>query len=128
MVSFVADAYDLFVMNVVLVVLGCEFQDPDSKSMCSLETEYKSMLATAVLVGSIIGQLVFGVLADYIGRRKGFIATLSLLIIGAALSAGSVGSTTAGLFGMLAASRAILGIGQYNQQSTLRSSIKQLIH
>ena len=57
-VGFMCDAYDLFIMSVVLVVLGCDFAQPDDPSntshvACYLPPESKSALATAVLVGSV---------------------------------------------------------------------------
>ena len=57
-VGFMCDAYDLFVMNVVLVVLGCDFEQADDNGntqhvACFLPTKSKSALATAVLVGSV---------------------------------------------------------------------------
>ena len=57
-VGFMCDAYDLFVMNVLLVVLGCDLavaDDPANTShvACFLSPSNKSALATAVLVGSV---------------------------------------------------------------------------
>ena len=72
----------------------------------------------------IAGQLTFGVLADYLGRRRGFIATLTLLIVGASLSAAAhdVGALT--LFTVLALCRFILGVGvggEYPLSATVSS-------
>jgi PHS family inorganic phosphate transporter-like MFS transporter len=101
--GFTADAYDLFIMNLVLVLLKYTYDnESDSDS---------SILADAVLAGSVIGQLLFGILADRLGRRKGFIATLSLLTVGATLSACSFSLGSVGVFGMLAFWRFILGVG-----------------
>ena len=57
-VGFMCDAYDLFVMNVLLVVLGCDLAEADDPNntghvACFLSPENKSALATAVLVGSV---------------------------------------------------------------------------
>ena len=176
-VGFLCDAYDLFIMNVVLVVLGCDaaagrdgqHNDDNAQSVaCFLSPQTKSLLATAVLVGSvsltlqqcsartarlcdtdppplhgrgccvyvcgrlcvrafsaqIVGQLMFGVLADYLGRRRSFIATLSLLVVGAALSSASrdVGALSA--FAWLAVARFVLGVGvggEYPLSATVSS-------
>jgi hypothetical protein len=64
--GFAADAYDLFVMNSVLVVLS--FADPEAVSD---QNGGKGLVATIVLVGSVIGQILFGLIADRIGRRRG---------------------------------------------------------
>ena len=100
--GFMCDAYDLFVMNMVMVVLSYDYAETDSD---------RSLIAGAVLAGSVVGQLLFGVLADYIGRRKGFIATLSLLIVGAAMSAAAVDTKHMSVFAMLALWRFVLGVG-----------------
>jgi MFS family permease len=56
--------------------------------MVILEQQYgkgevnKGYISSAVLIGAVFGQLTFGYLADKIGRRKGFIATLTLVILG----------------------------------------------
>jgi MFS family permease len=45
--------------------------------MVVLQAEYgaeniqKGAIAAAVLIGAVVGQLLFGILADRIGRRKG---------------------------------------------------------
>ena len=57
-VGFLCDAYDLFIMNVVLVVLGCDLATADDADntagvACFLSPGDKSLLATAVLVGSV---------------------------------------------------------------------------
>jgi hypothetical protein len=58
-VGFFSDAYDLLVINIVLIILTSiyEFTAPD-----------KSIVTTSALVGAVFGQLSFGVLADIIGR------------------------------------------------------------
>lgn len=48
-VGFFADAYDLFVINVVMIILG---------KMFTITHFDKSMVSTAALVGTMIGQLV----------------------------------------------------------------------
>jgi MFS family permease len=63
------------------------------------------------LAGAIVGQLFFGSMADLIGRRKVFIMTCSMVIIGALLS--SLAQDTQGSFGIysqISFWRFILGI------------------
>lgn len=129
--GFMCDAYDLFIMNVVLVVMGCEYgvtssdTEPSSpSSVCELSARDKSVLASAVLVGSIVGQLLFGVLADGVGRRRGFILTLSILIVGATLSALAQPVLSLDLFAVLALARFVLGVGvggEYPLSATVSS-------
>ena len=72
----------------------------------------------------IAGQLSFGVLADYLGRRRGFIVTLSLLILGASLSAAAHRVGDLSLFVVLSLCRFILGVGvggEYPLSATVSS-------
>eukprot|EP00048_Salpingoeca_helianthica_P015817 m.228761 g.228761 ORF g.228761 m.228761 type:complete len:482 (+) comp17589_c0_seq1:282-1727(+) len=101
-VGFLADAYDLFVINIVLVVLA----DIDPQT-----DEDKSMVASTALWGAVAGQLIFGTLADYIGRRKVLITTVILITLGAILSATCVKSTRFTLYQQLAVYRFLLGFG-----------------
>jgi len=106
--GFMCDAYDLFVINLVLVLLR---MDPGASSTSSPSKSFEGLLADAVLIGSIMGQLIFGVLADQIGRRKGFIATLTLLTVGALLSATVQDTGSMTLYHWLALWRFVLGVG-----------------
>lgn len=106
-VGFFTDSYDLFVMNMLNVVFAAEYVTyyPDS---------VKTRLSTAALVGAIVGQIVFGFLADRLGRRLGLVTTSALLISGAATSAvGFWGeyNEAVGLFWALTLFRFVLGIG-----------------
>ncbi|KAL1923138.1 uncharacterized protein VTP21DRAFT_9514 [Calcarisporiella thermophila] len=73
--------------------------------------EVASRISYALFVGALIGQVGFGLICDRIGRKVGLISTTILVIVGAALSAASSGSTPEGLFWMLVISRGILGVG-----------------
>ena len=113
--GFLADAYDLFVVNLVIVVLTFDQ---------SVSAGDKSLIATAVLVGSIIGQLSFGYIADVSGRRIAFIITVALLIVGSTLSALAVPIGAVSLFLVLAAARFVLGVGvggEYPLSATVSS-------
>ena len=71
-----------------------------------------------------MGQLSFGVLADFLGRRRSFIATLSLLVLGAAASAAAAPVGGVSLFLCLAAARFVLGVGvggEYPLSATVSS-------
>ena len=72
----------------------------------------------------IVGQLVFGVVADYLGRRRSFVATLSLLVLGAALSSASHQLGPMSLLLALALGRFVLGVGvggEYPLSATVSS-------
>ena len=47
---------------------------------------FKSVLSSAALIGAVIGQLTFGALADWMGRRIIFLITGSTIVLGSLLS------------------------------------------
>jgi len=105
--GFLADAYDLFVINLVLRLLRDEYPEYTASRVQQLEGQ----LAAAALVGSIIGQLTAGLLADMIGRKFIFIATATLITIGSIGSSTCVDSPHVTVYTRIALWRFILGLG-----------------
>ncbi|RLN55636.1 hypothetical protein BBP00_00008409 [Phytophthora kernoviae] len=104
-VGFFNDAYYLFVMNVINVVLTEQYgEDIYTSSM-------KSTVSAAVLIGAVVGQLLFGYLGDVFGRRVNMIATCFLLIFGGILCTVSYGGSAKGTLWFLVVARFVLGIG-----------------
>ena len=68
-------------------------------------------MAAAALLGSIIGQLVAGSLADVLGRKSLFVATAALISIGSIGSAFCSDSDTFSIYGQIACWRFFLGAG-----------------
>ena len=85
--GFLADAYDLFVINLVLRLLRDEYPHYVSNG---LAPQLEGQVASAALVGSILGQIIAGSTADVVGRKVIFVATAALITIG------SVGSSFCG--------------------------------
>ncbi|TDH74397.1 hypothetical protein CCR75_005202 [Bremia lactucae] len=103
--GFFNDAYDLFIMNIINVVLTEQYgKDVYTSTM-------KSWLSAAALIGAVVGQLLFGYLGDVFGRRVNMIATCGLLIIGGILCTVAYGGSASGTLWFLFAARLILGIG-----------------
>lgn len=103
--GFFNDAYDLFVMNVVNVVLTEQYTKK------TYTTNMKSSVSAAALIGAIIGQVLFGVLGDVFGRRITMIATCGLLIIGGILCTVAYAGSAIYTLYFLVVARGILGIG-----------------
>lgn len=111
-VGFMTDAYDLFVIGIVLVII---------RRLYGENTTAEALLATAVLIGTTIGQLFFGIMGDKISRRKMFFITLIIITVMAFLCALAFPANqyiylTLGLF------RTILGFGiggEYPLSATL---------
>lgn len=100
-----ADGYDLQVINIVTAILNYLHPDimtPQAMGWCTSMT----------LLGVVIGQLCFGFFADLVDRRTGSVATVSLTIIGAGLSACvTEQGGFLGLAGDLGICRFLLGLG-----------------
>jgi len=121
--GFLADAYDLYIIGQVQTVLFKQYPvDEDEKE------HFKSLLSSAALVGAIIGQLVFGSLADWLGRKVIFVVTGCTIVLGSILSASAqaslFGSDERQIFYQIALGRLILGIGiggEYPLSATIAS-------
>jgi len=82
------------------------------------KTQYTSSSAqqnvtSIAFVGTVVGQLFFGWMSDHYSRKWALMASTCILILFAALSAGSYGyhGSITGLFQALTAYRFLLGIG-----------------
>jgi len=94
--GFFTDAYDLFVIGIVVVLLKPEW---------GLSTTQVSLLNSVTLAASAVGAIVFGRIADILGRKK--IYGYEVLI----LAVGALASAFAPNFWFLLVCRAVLGIG-----------------
>ncbi|TAQ84379.1 hypothetical protein B7494_g7296 [Chlorociboria aeruginascens] len=74
-------------------------------SSLGLNTKQVSLVSSGVPLGAVGGALLLGPINEAVGRRMAIIISLILYTIGAALEAGSIS------FGMMVASRVILGLG-----------------
>ena len=77
--------------------------------------------ASLYLSGEVIGALVFGRLADTLGRRRLFILTLGIYLLGNALTAASTGFT------FFALTRLAAGVGIGGEYAAINSAIDELI-
>ncbi len=110
--GFLADAYDLFVINLVLRLLREEYPEYGNSGMLHA---YEGSVASAALFGSILGQIVAGSLADIIGRKKIFVATALLISVGSIGSSLAVNNSTMtggmSIYGCISIWRFLLGAG-----------------
>eukprot|EP01065_Artemidia_motanka_P036296 TRINITY_DN44202_c0_g1_i1.p1 TRINITY_DN44202_c0_g1~~TRINITY_DN44202_c0_g1_i1.p1 ORF type:complete len:457 (+),score=94.94 TRINITY_DN44202_c0_g1_i1:63-1433(+) len=103
--GFMLDQYNLFVIGTVLLTMEVA---PGVGRPTAAE---KSILPSVKLVGAIAGQLGFGAAADLVGRRRAFLGTLLLVVIGAYGSAASQPSFGVDTYAMLAVWQFVLGVG-----------------
>jgi MFS family permease len=77
--------------------------------------------ASLYLFGEVVGALVFGRLADRLGRRQLFLITLGIYLLGNALTAASTG------FLFFALTRVVAGAGIGGEYAAINSAIDELI-
>jgi MFS family permease len=79
------------------------------------------LAGTIYLVGQVVGSLVFGRLSDRLGRKKLFIITLAIYLVGSGLAGLSFNME------MLFAFRFIAGLGIGGEYAAINSAIDELI-
>ena len=94
--GFFTDAYDLFVIGTVSTIVSAQWQ---------LSTTQTSWVTGAAILGAFFGAIVFGRVADVIGR-KAVSATVACVMIVGAISSAFAHDVT-----WLIASRFLLGLG-----------------
>lgn len=94
--GFFTDAYDLFVIGIAVSIL---------KTQWHLSVTQVSLLSSTTLAASAVGAILFGRIADMIGRKRMYGYEVLILAVGAVASAFSPS------IGWLIAFRILLGIG-----------------
>ncbi|TFK45742.1 MFS Git1p-related glycerophosphoinositol and glycerophosphocholine permease [Heliocybe sulcata] len=103
------------------------------------QNNYSTILSSLAFVGTIIGMLSFGYLADKVGRKFGMMFATGIVAIFSGLSAASHGANGSlnGMLAMLSACRLLLGIGigaeyscgavaaaEQSEEGTIRKSVQ----
>ena len=65
-VGFFTDAYDIFAVNIAATMIGYVY----GKGNAGLNPNQDLGLKVATPIGTLVGQLLFGWLADVVGRKK----------------------------------------------------------
>ena len=102
----------------IVGALGPRLQDKASLGLTEADI---GALASAYLIGAVLGALGFGWLTDRFGRKLIFFATLGIYVAGVALSA------IAWDFWSLAVFRVITGIGIGGEYAAINSAIDELV-
>ncbi|PVH95353.1 inorganic phosphate transporter 1-4 /Pi cotransporter [Periconia macrospinosa] len=115
-IGFLTDSFGLFCLNVVTPMIGYVYwhrqHDPDGK-VPSLPPGIKTAMMCSTLAGTMIGQIVFGFAADFLGRRKMYGLELVIIIVGTMLMLMSSNGehNSMAIEGWLIAWRAVMGLG-----------------
>jgi PHS family inorganic phosphate transporter-like MFS transporter len=107
-IGFFTDAYDIFAINLVAAMLGyIYFIDNKSKLPANVDTAVK----VAASVGTMVGQFVFGWLADKVGRKRMYGVELIIIIVATIGQSLSANSPALSVWSAIVFWRLILGIG-----------------
>jgi PHS family inorganic phosphate transporter-like MFS transporter len=104
--GFLSDAYDLFVINQVLPLLRSEYPELNQGDGIA-----EGLVASSALIGSVLGQICAGSMADVYGRKIIFILTAFLIIVGSIGAACAQNWPSFNVYHQLAFWRFILGAG-----------------
>lgn len=104
-VGFLTDSYDVFTINLGIAMMSYVFWHGDMPSTIS------TILKVSTSVGTIIGQIGFGTLADVVGRKKVYGLELILMIIATALQCLIGSSPAVNFFIVLTIYRVVMGVG-----------------
>lgn len=108
-IGFFTDAYDLFIINIVMLILGCIYCK-DNKN--SVPVYIDTILKASGQVGTLLGQVIFGILADRFGRKRMYGIELMIMITATCASALSANLVSGfSIFTVLGIWRLILGFG-----------------
>jgi MFS family permease len=109
-----------------ITVAGAVAAQLTSKDGLGLSTTQVGLMATIYLAGEVVGALWFGSLSDKLGRKKLFIVTLAVYLVGSGLTAFTLNNGT-GWIVFLYATRFIAGMGIGGEYAAINSAIDELI-
>jgi len=105
-VGFFTDAYDIFAINIASTMLGYVY---GKKQALNKQQDLGVKIATPV--GTLVGQLLFGWLADIVGRKKMYGVELMIIIVATFAQALSANGHAVHIIGVLVVWRFIMGVG-----------------
>src|SRR6059058_1540374 len=119
-VAWVLDGLEITVASSVAATL----KEPTALHMSSSSVGLAT--GTVYLLGEVFGALIFGRLSDAWGRRKLFMFTLGVYLVGSGLTAATWNRST-GAVAFLYACRFIAGMGIGGEYAAINSAIDELI-
>ncbi|AGO11041.1 AaceriAFR442Cp [[Ashbya] aceris (nom. inval.)] len=104
-VGFMTDSYDIFAINLGIAMMSYVFWHGDMPSATN------SLLKVSTSVGTVIGQVGFGTLADVVGRKSIYGTELIIMILATVLQCMIGKSPGVDFVAVLTFYRIIMGIG-----------------
>jgi PHS family inorganic phosphate transporter-like MFS transporter len=105
-VGFFTDAYDIFAINIASVMIGDVYGAGQK-----LNTQQDLGIKVATPVGTLVGQVLFGWLADILGRKRMYGIELLIMIVATFGQAVSGNAPAVHIIGVLVVWRFIMGVG-----------------
>jgi len=118
-VAWILDGLEITVASAV----ADQLTQPETLALSSTAA---GLIATVYLVGEVVGALWFGRLSDRLGRRRLFMVTLAVYLVGSGLTALTLGNG-AGWVGFLYLTRFVAGMGIGGEYAAINSAIDELI-
>ncbi|CAI7575882.1 unnamed protein product [Penicillium pancosmium] len=110
-VGFFTDAYDIFAINLCVSMLGVVYWQDAKHSPGKLPTNSDTALKVSTSGGTVIGQLLFGYLADRYGRKRMYGIELMIITFATLAQSLSAASPAVSITGVLIFWRVIMVIG-----------------
>eukprot|EP00871_Galdieria_phlegrea_P001451 jgi/Galph1/2306/GphlegSOOS_G970.1 len=104
--GFISTGYQYNVISLLNVIWSIEYAQYYTNSV-------ETRVNNAILYGVLVGQILFGLIADYFGRKICLLITTTLIIVGAIIAAAANGANGSidGLFWAITIARGISGVG-----------------
>src|SRR3954452_6883818 len=118
-VAWILDGLEITVASAVVDKLT-------EKDTLALSSTAAGLIATVYLVGEVVGALYFGRLSDKLGRKRLFVITLAVYLIGSGLTAFTLGNGP-GWIAFLYLTRFVSGMGIGGEYAAINSAIDELI-
>ncbi|KAF3009359.1 Inorganic phosphate transporter pho84 [Neopestalotiopsis sp. 37M] len=106
-IGFFTDSYDIFAVSLLTTMLGIVYYPEAGK----LSTSSDSAIKLSTSAGTVIGQLLFGWLADRLGRKKMYGIELIIIIFATFGQALASDSPSVNIVGLIIFWRVLMGVG-----------------
>lgn len=106
-VGFFTDSYDIFVASMLTIMLGIVYYP----GVGTMPTSSDNAIKLSTSAGTVVGQLLFGYLADRLGRKRMYGLELIIIIFATLAQALTSESPSCNIIGLIIFWRVIMGVG-----------------